>query len=78
MSGEFDAYEDDLVGAWASDAMARKRAHDVFGPNTEAPDELDERIMAEWRRRCALKHGASHENQADQDVERDSDREAER
>jgi hypothetical protein len=85
VSREFDAYhdslvaaDDDLVAGWAGDAQARKRAHDVYGPATEAPDKVDELVLAEWRRRCALKHSASHEHQADQDVERDPDREAER
>jgi hypothetical protein len=78
MSNEFDAFDDDLIAAWAADAMARKRAHDVFGPNTEPLDKEDELVLAESRRRWALKQSSRPDCQADQDVERDSDREAER
>jgi hypothetical protein len=78
MSGAFDAFDDDLIAALAADAMARRRAHDVYGPNTEAPDKEDELVLAEWRRRWAQKDSSLHQGQADQDVERDSDPEAER
>lgn len=72
MSNPFDAYDDDLVGAWVADAMARKRMHDVYGPNVEGLDEVDLRILAEWDRRCALRDSARPERQADHDVECDS------
>src|SRR5215813_9008720 len=35
-------YDDDLVAAWAADAMDRKRAYAVYGSNVEAPDAEDE------------------------------------
>lgn len=78
MSREFEAYDDALVAAWAADAMARKRARDVYGNAMAAPDKEDELVLAEWRRRCAQKDGSWHQPQAVQDVEHDSDREPER
>jgi hypothetical protein len=49
----FDAYDDDVVAAWAADAQDRTRAYAVYGPNVETPDHDDQVVLAEWRRRCA-------------------------
>jgi len=78
MSDLFDAFDDDLVGAWAADAMARKRMHDVYGPAVPPLDQEDEMVLAEWKRRWALRQSSPQQCQADQDVERASDQEAQR